>query len=277
MAFNITKHNQFSRNLSIGLFIENMKNNNRTSTFFSLNDVDLYYQPVEAISVGILFFSIRLILVIIGWIINLKLYFQISKETCLVKDVTKVYTITQIAFLPIWFFFNSGTDFFHPLNEIIGQWFCTTGWFLIHFCGTLIAFYSLVVSLMRYFFIIHEKRVELYGKKKAQRHFSWLIIIIPLIMVLWESSNGSDLDVMSVVNKCYGKDHKIFLIETSTSAVFRNKFCEYDNYDKSGSHGNLFSLFRRFSCVTNKLCLVLTSLNVTEGIVYCRVLAHISR
>ena len=277
MALNITKGNQFSRNLSIGFFIESNVKNKKNSTFFILDDINLYYQPVETISIGILFFFIRLILVIVGWIINFKLYLQICKETCLVKDVTKVYTMTQMTFLTIWLIFNSSTDFFHPLNEIVGQWYCTTGWFLVHLCGTITAFYSVIVSIMRYFFIIHEKKVELYGKKKAQRHFSWLIFIIPLITVLWEASNGSELDVMSVVNKCNGKDHKIFLIEESASAVFKNKFCEYDTYDETGSYGHIFALFRRVSCWTNKLTMVLTSLNVAEGFVYFRVLAHINR
>ena len=278
MTSNVKDFNHFSREFSsTGIFIENVSNNGTTTSYFLLDDVYLYYQPVEKISVGILFFIIRCILVIIGGIVNIKLYIQINLETCLVQEVTKVYTITQIVFLPIWLCFNSSTDFFHPLNEIVGQWFCTFGWFLIHLCGTIIAFYSFIVSIMRYFFIIHEDRVKMYGLKRAQNHFSWLIIIVPMIMVLWEASNGSDLDVMSVVNKCNGKDHKIFLIEESTSAVFRNKFCEYDTYDNSGSHGQIFSLFRRVSCITNKLALVLTSLNVMEGVVYFKVLKHINR
>ena len=149
-----------------------------------------------------------------------ELFLQIDKETCLVKDVTKVYACTQMVFLPIWFCFNSSTDFLHPLNEIIGQWFCTLGWFLVHFCGTIIAFYSFIVSIMRYYFIVYNERADKDGKKRAERMFYWLFIAIPLVTVLWEATNGSELDVMSAVNKCYGKDHKIFLIEQTTSAVY---------------------------------------------------------
>ena len=169
-----------------------------------LDDIHLFYQPVETISTAILFLLIRLILVLFGEIINIKLFLQIRKETCLVKDVTKVYTICQIVFLPIWLWFNTSTDLFHPLNEIIGQWYCALGWFLIHLCGTIISFYSLTVAIMRYLFIIHEESVEKYGKKKAQEICLWLIIAIPLIMVLWEGANGSEIDLMSVVNKCNG-------------------------------------------------------------------------
>ena len=277
MTINVTSYHHSSSDSFLGLIIDNVANNEKTSPLLVLNDIDLFYQPVETISTASLFLVIRLILMTFGELINIKLFLQISKETCLVKDVTKVYTSAQIAFLPIWLLFNTSTDFVHPLNEIIGQWYCTLGWFSIHLCGTIISFYSFIVAIMRYLFIVHEKGVEKYGKEKANKVCLWLIIIIPLIVVLWEGTNGTDIDVMSVINKCNGKDHKIFLIEESTSDVFKNKVCEYDTTDQRGSYGSVFGLFRRFSCIANKLCMVLVSLNVAEGVIYYRLLAHIKR
>ena len=108
----------------------------------------------------------------------------------------------------------------------------------------------------------------------------YLTFIIPLLVVIWEGTNGSDSDVLSVVNKCYGKDHKVFLIETSTSEVFKSKFCEYDGYDDQdgGSvYNKLFAIFRRFSCVANKVVLIIMSVNIAEGTIYFRLLSHINR
>ena len=278
MSLNVEKYYDLLSDSVIGIIIDNVTKNDETSSLLLLSEVNLYYQPVETVPTASLFFLIRLTLVIVAEITNIQLFLQINKETCLVKDVTKVYTCTQIVFIPIWLCFNTSTDFLHPLNEIIGPWFCHTGWFLVHFGGTIIAFYSFIVSVMRYYFIVHDERVDKRGKKKAERIFFWLILVIPLVMVLWEATNGSDLDVMSAVNKCYGKDHKIFLIEESTSAVFKNKFCEYDTHDDTNdSFGQVFAFFRRVSCITNKLFLVLTSLNVAEGVVYYRVLVHLNR
>lgn len=279
MASSNTNSYSYSSYPFFGVFIDDFTQS-VNSTKYIFEEVDLFYQPIETPLVASLFFFVRLILFSIGEFVNFKVFLQINKETCLINDVAKVFTINQMVLLPVYLVYNTSTDFFHPMNKIIGQWFCTLGWFLIHLCGTIMAFHSFVVALMRYFFIVHDKKIEHFGKQRAKNLILYLSVIIPLLVVVWEGTNGSDLDVMSVVNKCYGKDHKIFLIERSTSEVFKSKFCEYDGYgDQNGSltYNKAFAIFRRFSCIANKVVLVIMSVNLAEGIVYFKLLSHINR
>jgi len=262
-----------------GVFIDDITHS-VNSTPYIFEDVDLFYQPVETPLVASLFFLVRSILFFISEFINVKIFLQLKKETCLINDVARVFTCTQMVILPFWLLYNTSTDFFHPMNEIIGNWFCTLGWFSIHLCGTIIAFHSFVVALMRYLFIVHDRKIENFGKKKAKKVIMYLTFIIPLLVVIWEGTNGSDLDVISVVNKCYGKDHKVFLIETSTSEVFKSKFCEYDGYDDQDGGSAFFkivAIFRRISCIANKVVMVIMSVNIAEGIIYFKLLSHINR
>ena len=261
MALNTENSHSF-----FGVFIDDVTQSVNLTKYNIFEEVDLFYQPIETPLVASVFFLVRLIVVFISEIVNVKVFLQIKKETCLINDVAKVFTCTQMVFLPLWLVYNTSTDFFHPLNEIIGQWYCTFGWFFIHLCGTIIAFHSFVIALMRYLFIVHDKKVENFGKTKAKKIIMYSTVIIPLLVVIWEATNGSDLDVMSVVNKCYGKDHKIFLIERTTSEVFKSKFCEYDGYDEqeegSSSFTKTIAIIRRFSCIANKIVLVIMSINI---------------
>ena len=268
-----------SNNYFFGIYGE--KNSSYTdSTGYIFEDVNFYYKPTETPLYATLFFFIRLTFFTIAEIINIKVFLVTNREKCLVQDVAKVFALTQIIFCPIWLVYQTSTDFVYPVNEVVGQWFCTFGWFFIHLGGIIIAFHSFVVALMRYFFIIHQTKVERYGKKKARNIFLWISVIIPLILVLWGAINGSDIDVISIVNKCNGKSVKVFLIESSASEVFKSRFCEYDGEDWLW-FGNLmsktFNKFRRVSCIAHTTVSVIMTLNLTEGIFYFIILSDINR
>ena len=262
-----------------GIYLENINTSSTNSTRSIVEEIDLYYHPVETPFYATLFFCIRFAFFTIAEIVNIKVFLLMNKETCLIQDVARVFAGTQMIFLPIWLVYQTSTEFVHPLNEIVGHWFCTFGWFFIHLFGTIIAFHSFVVALMRYFFIVHQTKIERYGKKKIKNIFLWISVIIPLILVLWGATNGSDLDVMTVVNKCYGKDIKVFLVETSTTEVLKSKFCEYDSDDwlGFGSLGKVIAMFRRVSCIAHTTVLVLMTVNFSEGILYFRILSHVNR
>ena len=124
----------------------------------AVDDIDLHYQPVQAPTIGLFFFLIRVPLVILGEFLYVKQLALIKRETGLVNDVSKLVSYVQMIFWPIWLLFTTSTDFLHPLNELAGHWFCDAGWFLIHLCWNIIAFHSFIVATMRYCFIVHREK-----------------------------------------------------------------------------------------------------------------------
>ena len=159
-----------------GIFLKDHTSPENT-TGFVVDNIDLYYQPVQDPVIGIIFFFLKLSLVIIGEFINIKVLIMMKKENGIVKDVAKLFTVTQMIVWPFNLLFITSTDFIYPLNEVIGQWYCTFGWFFYYLCFTIMAFHSFIVALMRYFFIVHEEKVEAYGKQKVKKMF----LIINLI------------------------------------------------------------------------------------------------
>ena len=258
-------------------FLSRDINSSSVSRGSMIDELVLYYQPTESNLLASIFFLIRLAFICLGEFLNVKIFLLMNKETCLVQDVVRVFAATQIAFLPTMLILNTSTDIFHPLNEIVGQWFCTIAWFLTHVFGTIIVFNSLVVAAMRYCFIVHEDKVKLYEKKKVKQMFFWMSIGIPLFMIIWEATNGSEIDVISTINKCYGKDHKKFLIDNAASDKFQNNICDYTVAGESDAFSKIIATLRRVSCITNKVVLILMTLNITEGILYYKTMSHINR
>ena len=101
---------------------------NGNDTNYVLKDIDLYYQPVEDPFTGIVILVIGIISVVFGELIQFRLFSMVKRENGLVKEVTQIYSLTSMIAYPVMLAVNSGTDFMHPLNEVIGQWFCTLAW-----------------------------------------------------------------------------------------------------------------------------------------------------
>merc|ERR1712150_145261 len=86
----------------------------------------------------------------------------------------------------------------------------------------IVLYNSVIAAFMRYFFIIHEPKVESYGKEKVKRIFLYISVILPVFVTILMLVAASPRT--SFINKCYGLDHKVFLVETSTLDVLQRKF-----------------------------------------------------
>ena len=244
---------------------------------FVVEDIDLYYQPLPEPIVASLFHFIRLILAMIGLVISIKLWKMLDKENGLVKDVTKIYTVALMIGSTTISIFTASTDFLHPVNEVIGQWYCDLGWFVLYTSWFTMSFHSLIVSIMRYLFIIQEKKVEVYGKEKIRKIFHFLSFFLPLLLMIWSITDKSDVDAMSFFNKCNGNHHKVFLFDTSTLNVAKRNFCEHAEYDDEGSLGRIIAAFRRCACIIRTLLILFMGFNFAELYIYFKILTHIYR
>ena len=252
---------------SFGMLLKHQSHGENVSGAF-LSDIELYHQPVPDPSIAIFFVFLRLMLIILGLYVHFRLLALIKEETGLVHDVAKLYAYVNMFLWPFWFLFTTSTDFVHPLNQVIGQWYCRLGWILIYLSWTTTAFHSFIVSTMRYFCIVHQKSVEVFGKDRFKKLFFIISWTIPVLVVIWAGIEGSELDHMSFINKCYNKHHIAFLIDTSSLNVFKRNFCEFDTYVYSG-------YLRRISCIAKTTVMVIMGFNFSEAIVYCRIFIHI--
>lgn len=192
-----------------------------------LEEINLYHQPVAKPMLAALFSCIMITILILAEYLHIKIFKMLKKDKSVLKDITYTFVIGQVILCPLFMFLMISTNFIYPLHKVIGQWFCTISRFIVYFLFNITFSHSCFAALMRYVFIVYSKKAELYGKKKVKRWFLLLSILIPLIITIWKVNDGSELDALSFINKCNGKDHEVFLVEISTLHVLKKSFCGF--------------------------------------------------
>jgi hypothetical protein len=262
------------KNSSFAFLAERLTDSNNI-TGYVLDDIDLYYQPLESPSVSFTFFTLKLISIFIGEWIGMKVLTTIKKEIGLLTEITKLFVISQMILHPIVLFFDLTINLIHPVNEVIGDWFCSVGWLTSGIGVRIVLNNSFMAALMRYFFIIHETRVKDYGKKRAKRIFLVLTFALPLFQFISQAAEGSPRS--SFVKKCYGEDHKVFLIETSTLNVLKNQFLKLERYEHNGFIGSYYEIGKKMCKIIEATLFVIMGFNISEGVLYYKIFSHMHR
>ena len=262
----------------LGVLAANNKHDSSFETAFILEDVDLYFQPVPDPVMASIFFVIMMILVAIGLYITIKVLALLRKDDSLMKKTTQNFMISQSIMWTLVVALITITNFIHSFPQEIIQWICPVLWFVTYFCLNFNNAHSCITALIRYFFIVHTERVESIGKEKVKKFFHVSSILIPFLITLWKATDESELDILSFFNKCYGKHHKTFLIETSTLNVFKKKFCNIPDYHAMENYVEVIvALSRNILCLSCTLIMILLGSNLTEGIIYCLLFTHMNR
>ena len=262
------------KNSSFGFLIERKFSSDRLYGF-EIDNIDLYYQPTQHYMIALIVFFVKLSIIIAGEIVCAKVLALLKNENSILKEVTRFWIWTLMISNPFALFFIATTDLIHPAYKVFGHWFCTLGWFCIDLSCNIIIGYSFVAAAMRYVFIFHRSTVQLHGKEKTKKWFLYLSIFLPLLAVLWQATEY--IHSFSYINKCYGKDHKVFLVETSSLEVFKHRFWESNEYKLQGKHDLFVNMARRISKILRAIAVLVFGSNVLEGIFYYKILAHINR
>ena len=243
----------------------------------SIQNIDLYQQPVQEPLTATLFLVIKLCLLIVSEYLFIKVYKLMKRENGVTKEITQLLVYVQLFFWPFWIVFADFTAFIYPMKDVVGEWYCYLGSFLFYFLGNIIISHSFISAFTRYFFILHQDKVNLYGKQEVKRFFLLLSVLIPLFVALWESLKGSELDSMSFINKCHGKYHNVFLIDSSTINTAKRNFCAFEFNHSGGTWSRILAQIRQILCISNQLIQLILGLNVVEGFLYYKILSHINR
>ena len=247
---------------------------NENDTLFIIQDIDLYHQPVMEPITGIVCLAMEIIAVVFAGFIQIKVLGLAKREQGLLKEVTQIYSLSSLTCLP-FILSTYVTDFIHPLNEIFGQWICTLMRFMLYLWFNIIISHSFVVAMLRYLFIIQEKRVEKYGKEKTKKLFIVSSILVPMLIVVWGFIENSEIDPLRTINRCNGIDHKVFLISTADINPYFSL-----NLTTSNSEDlldKLVEIMNKTAFILKALLTAIMGLNLTEGFLYYKIFSHINR
>ena len=261
----------------LGFFVPNDDFQNYSSLSI-LNDIDLYHQPVEEPNTAIIFFVVRCLVTIFAEICNYRILCMLKEDNSILKDVTKLCTNTVMAYIPIRLVFYTLTDFVHPIEDFVGDWGCRSYWVIQNIAIWLVISHSLVVALLRYYFIVQDKLVTKLGKEKTKKLFWYLSIGIPVFTVFWIST---DLMDDNTARRCNGRAQKMFLTQSwSSLALIKTNFklqkWEYNTKTRS-TIAIVLAILRKLSRIGHRIWRILLASNILEGIIYYKIIKHMMR
>ena len=269
----VNEHNLYHPflNKSFG-FVLNISSSNKWSF---VDEINLYYQPLLNPLDAISFFFVKALVILIGEIIAIKFIKTMKKENGLLKDITMLFVTWQTAVHPILGFFDLINSLIYPAGDVFGSWFCTLGWFL-HGYGVRLALYnSFITAMLRYLFVVHEEKVAAYGKEKVKKTFWYISILLPLFHILLKIADGSP--TFSFINKCYGYDTKVFLSESTTLNVLKNKFWKTETTTINEAVDVFIAVTMKMIKLIESVILVIMGFNLSEFFIYVKIFSHLNR
>ena len=141
-----------------------------------------------------LYFSIEIDLVIIiaisilGILVNRKFLKDMKDDerkasSCLINDVMRFRTKSIMFAIPASLLFQWSLTLSYRFPEWFYQAICYEQYYAM-FWRFYFGFTSLIISLMRYFFIVYNEKALLLGKQRVKKLFEFLSIIVPFIMMV---------------------------------------------------------------------------------------------
>ena len=275
-------HHPFTKS-SIGILLANSSDNDLIEklSVILLEDVHLYYQPLEHPIIAMLFFFIKFFFIVIGIILCSKVLTMVKKNPSIDSKALMVFCWIQILFQPTLVFFDLTVNLIHPVDEIIGTWLCSFGSLFYSFSTKFVLTHSFFSALMRYIFILHNDVIRKYGIERFKKYFLYLSLVICFFGVFVDGIDTRELSRLSFINKCYGKDHKVFLIESSTLNVLKRKFWTIEGLEAFEKYGEtwkeIISMLLKVLRLVKTLIFLLTGFNVVESILYFQIFAFMKR
>ena len=242
-----------------------------------LEDIDLFHQPIPSPVTAGLFAVVTVIILILGSHLHLEVLLRLRKDESILRSITKTFVYANSTCWPVVIILINVTNFIHTLPPIITNYICPVVRLTLYLTCNMFSFHSCLSATMRYYFIVHTEKVNSFGKEKVKNIFLVLSILIPLVVTIWKAIDGSQVDAMSFINKCYGRQHKVFLIETSTVNVFKKSFCEIEDYEKLDGFNKMMALGKQIVCAASTITMLVMGSNLTEGFIYYKLFAHMNK
>ena len=141
-----------------------------------------------------MYFSVEIDLLIIiaismlGIVVNRKFLKDMKDDerkasSCLINDVMRFRTKSIIFAIPASLLFQWSLTLSYHFPEWFYQVICYEQYYAM-FGRFYFGFTSLIISLMRYFFIVYNEKALLLGKERVKKFFEFLSIMVPLIMLV---------------------------------------------------------------------------------------------
>ena len=226
----------------------------------------------------VLHITFRILLTLIGTYINLKIISVCKRE----KNKTwQIDIVRSIAIIPLTYFaitFEAINDYLsNPISNYTGVSICYIAAFVYVYLPYLIAFYSLVVSIMKYVFIVHQQKAIEIGEDLIKRWFFWFNLIHPLVIAI-STVLLFDFETFASLIKCFKLEQKVAQrYDSPTGSLERLFLCKLRSSERDMEEGNAIYIFTQTFCAFKMIYFLILSSNIPEAFFYYKIFKEMRR
>ena len=222
------------------------------------------------------------LIVCLGIGLNIKAILHFRK----VKDFTWMIDITHSIVLIIYFTTSFILDALtlsiqQPLHLYSGRWLCDFSSLVIIYGLYSIVSHSLIISIMKYVFIVKNTMVQDVGSEKVKQIFFRVNLLLPLAMWLLQFvTHTNDYTGFNSLGRCYDVDLEArgnSTLKTTDNYIFF--FCELDrNLVREGPYLDIIiHISKLVFCLLSQITTSILSSNVCEGFFYFMIFRKMNR
>ena len=192
-----------------------------------------------------------------------------------------VWTI-PISFLAIAIYINVLTTYLEPPSLWIGFWFCIVFEIFGHIDIVYIGGFSLWAALIKYWFIVHNKKATNFGEEKARKILLVSHIVVPITLSSLNSISNGKRDQIFWVDHCWGQTkNPRGIADESEPNSFEKLLCFDRNYTVPSYFGenidDVATKTLRVTCGGLKLLYFIFLSNMIEFFLYFLIFRYLNR
>ena len=243
---------------------------------FSSNNT--FYEPSDNEGVSTIAHIIfQVLLFCLGLLIQIKIIILCKNERDerATWQIDICHAIVQIIFFAFAITVEGLTHFIPVLSQLTGDWLCYMATFVTFYCYYSIVAHSLIISIMKYVYIVQHQKVSKFEKRRVRKWFLWFNIAHPLLLTFLTLLT-SDWDLFSSLNKCFGQKKDVLPSHVnSVTSIEKLFFCEIDSGDLQHHKKTFGYSVKQFICATQTIVDLLINTNLPEACFYYKIFSTI--
>ena len=221
---------------------------------------------------------IQVLLFILGLLIQFKIIYVSWKDregnTWQIHMTHSIALVVYFAFIiPFW----NVSSAFPNLSLYTGEWFCYLATFISLYGYSIIAFNSLLIAVMKYFFIVHNTKALEFGEERTAKGFLILGLILPLFLAIIPVVT-KDIEAYTGVSSCFGlTGQALKQSNTSENKMQKFFFCNLNTTANDNLGRYALYLMTQCLCVLKSSILILVATNIPEAFFYYKIFKRMKR
>ena len=233
----------------------------------------------KSFSFSMIHIAIQVILFFIGTFIQIKTISICKQEKGATWKIHVIHSVILIINFTFNISFDSVIYFMPSLSNITGPWICYLSSFLAYYCFYSIVANSLIISIMKYLFIVHQILPSSEKGSRIKSVFIFIYLLHPLFLTICNIIT-SDWGTFSSVEKCFSytsnnsNDHKITPDDNQDEKSF---LCILEMHNTKMHDIDIHFFARQIVCILRTIVNLAANTNILEVFFYYKIFRKMRR